>query len=179
MGAENRLAALKATVEKEAEDGLARESVNHLKKRKRMDIVGDTEERCVCMTLLNPEEMPKAEPSQAVLEGGTPPGYCVARTVSQPGPVSPKGLSTWLHTHIYLSLLGYNLGIRTFHGAGLMEMVCPFLHLPEGSGTEDARTRTQLGGFCLKPAGQAGYMGQQKVEAEPLQKVKQRIRKEP
>lgn len=83
------------------------------------------------------------------------------------------------HWYRYLSLLGYNLGICTFHGAGLMEVVCPLLHLPEGARTEDAPTRTGLGGFCVKPAGQAGYMGQQKLEAEPLQKVKWRIRKLP
>lgn len=53
-----------------------------------------------------------------------------------------------------------------------MELVYPLLHLPEGAGMEDDPTRTRLGGFCLKPAGQAGYMGQQNVGAEPLQKVK-------
>ena len=40
---ENRLAALETAMEKE-EDGITRESVN-LKKRKSMDIFGDTEER--------------------------------------------------------------------------------------------------------------------------------------
>lgn len=55
---------------------------------------------CLHDTLLNPEEIHKAEQSQAVLEDGKPPGYRAASAVSQPGPVSQKCLSTWLHTDI-------------------------------------------------------------------------------
>lgn len=43
-GVENRVAALETAMQKEAEGGIARVSVNP-KKRKRMDIAGDTKER--------------------------------------------------------------------------------------------------------------------------------------
>jgi len=39
-----------------------------------------------------------------------------------------------------------------------METDCP-LHLFEGARTEHAPNKTSLGGFCLKPDGEASYMG--------------------
>lgn len=134
---------------------------------------------CLHDTLLNPQEMPKAEASRQFwkmtshLDTHWEHSWLARAGLRK---VSPYMAPRWYR---YLNFFGYNLNICTFHGAVLREVFCPLLHLSEGAGTENAPIRTSSGGFCLVPTVQTGYIGQPNMEAEPLQKVKLAVRKEP